>query len=240
MPDDARSALTALWDDAPRARPALTRTDLARAAVAVLDDLGFDGLTMRAIAQRLGVKAASLYNHVRDKGDILALVADAVVGEVPRPDPSLPWRARLEAISHAYRAVLLAHRDAARVLAATPPIGPRRLRLIDGARHPAPGGLFRRGRRRRRLGAEYLRHRLRVGQDHAASRAPGGHRAAGRHVVPLAACGPVPQYRRHRRPAARRSHRSTLRVRPELAAGWPRGAARRGRTGTARNPGHDA
>ena len=131
MPDDARPALTALWDDAPRARPALTRTDLARAAVALLDDVGFDGLTMRALAQRLGVKAASLYNHIRDKGDVLALVADAIVGEVPSPDASLPWRPKLEAISHRYRGVLLAHRDAARVLAATPPIGPRRLRLMD-------------------------------------------------------------------------------------------------------------
>jgi TetR/AcrR family tetracycline transcriptional repressor len=130
MPDD-RPALTALWHDTPRARPALTRSDLARAAVDLLDDVGFDGLTMRAIAQRLGVRAASLYNHVRDKGDILALVADAIVGEVPSPEASLPWRDKLEAISHHYRAVLLAHRDAARVLAVTPPVGPRRLRLMD-------------------------------------------------------------------------------------------------------------
>jgi TetR/AcrR family tetracycline transcriptional repressor len=121
-----------LWDTPPASRrPALTRADLARAAVILLDDVGFDALTMRALAERLGVKAASLYNHIRDKGDVLALAADAIVGEVVSPDPSLAWRERLVAIAHGYRAVLLEHRDAARVLAATPPIGPRRLQLMD-------------------------------------------------------------------------------------------------------------
>jgi TetR/AcrR family tetracycline transcriptional repressor len=126
------SSAAPLWETEPATRrPALTRADLARAAVALLDDVGFDGLTMRALAQRLGVKAASLYNHIRDKGDVLALVADAIVGEVASPDQSLLWRERLAAIAHGYRAVLLAHRDAARVLAATPPVGPHRLQLMD-------------------------------------------------------------------------------------------------------------
>jgi TetR/AcrR family transcriptional regulator, tetracycline repressor protein len=131
VPADRRAPLPPLWDDAPRVRPSLTRADLARAAVALLDDVGFDGLTMRALADRLGVKAASLYNHIRDKSDVLALAADAIVADVPTPAASLAWRQRLAAIAHAYRDVLLAHRDGARVLAVTPPIGPNRLRLMD-------------------------------------------------------------------------------------------------------------
>jgi TetR/AcrR family tetracycline transcriptional repressor len=102
-----------------------------RAALALLDELGFDGLTMRNLAERLGVQAASLYNHIRDKQDVLTLVADAISGEVPRPTAGRPWRAVLEGVANDYRRVLLAHRDAARVLTVTPPLGPHRLRIMD-------------------------------------------------------------------------------------------------------------
>lgn len=120
-----------LWDAPGRPRPQLTRDDLVRAALELLDAAGMDGLTMRNLAQRLGVQAASLYNHIRDKRDVLTLVADAITGEVPSPDPTLDWRAALGQIAHDYRRVLLAHRDAASVLAVTPPLGPRRLRVMD-------------------------------------------------------------------------------------------------------------
>jgi TetR/AcrR family tetracycline transcriptional repressor len=120
-----------LWDAPGRPRPALTRDDLVRAALELLDEAGMDGLTMRNLAQRLGVQAASLYNHIRDKRDVLTLVADAIAGAVPRPDPSLDWREALEAMAGDYRRVLLAHGDGARVLTVTPPLGPRRLRVMD-------------------------------------------------------------------------------------------------------------
>jgi TetR/AcrR family tetracycline transcriptional repressor len=119
------------WAEPAPARPALTRGQVVQQALALLDEVGLDGLTMRRLAQRLGVQAASLYNHVRDKGELLALLADAICGEVPELDRGLSWRQRLEAGARDYRRVLLRHRDAARVLAATPPDGPMRLRLID-------------------------------------------------------------------------------------------------------------
>ena len=99
--------------------------------MALLDDRGFEGLTMRALAERMDMKAASLYNHVRDKDELLVLVADAICAEVPKSQPARAWRGQLEHLGAAVRRTILAHRDAARVLAATPPVGPNRLRLIE-------------------------------------------------------------------------------------------------------------
>ena len=116
-------------------RPTVTRDQVVRRALEVLNDEGFDGLTMRRLAERLGIKAASLYNHVSDKHELLALMADAICGEIPELDHSKPWREQAEAMAIEVRRVLMARRDGARVLAATPPVGPHRLRLIEQVLH---------------------------------------------------------------------------------------------------------
>src|ERR671937_1783890 len=126
-----RAGIFGVWEEPAPARPVVTRDRLVREALALLDEVGFDGLTMRRLAERLGVRAASLYNHVGDKLELLALLGDAVCAEVREPDPGTNWRAQLEALAADYRRVLLAHRDAARVLQATPPVGPNRLRLVE-------------------------------------------------------------------------------------------------------------
>ena len=96
-----------------------------------MDEVGVDGLTMRRLADRLGVTAASLYRHVRDKNELLVLLADELSGEVPLVAEGVPWQQALRDMAFAYRRVLLAHRDAARLLASTPPAGPQRLRRIE-------------------------------------------------------------------------------------------------------------
>jgi TetR/AcrR family tetracycline transcriptional repressor len=113
------------------ALPPLDRERIVGAALALLDELGLDGLSMRRLADRLGITAASLYWYLRDKEELLSLLADAISGEVPLPAVELSWRARLETLLWAYRRVLLAHRDAARLLSGTMPAGPHRLRRID-------------------------------------------------------------------------------------------------------------
>ena len=120
------------WPEPERTRRQLSRAEIVEAALAVLKAQGFDGLTMRALAERLEIKAASLYNHVRDKDELLALMADAISADIPDPDPSKSWREQAEAIASDYRRVLMSYRDGARVLAATPPIGPNRIRMIEG------------------------------------------------------------------------------------------------------------
>jgi len=63
----------------------LNREAVVQAALAMLDTVAFDGLSMRALADRLGVKAASLYWHLRDKDQLLELVAEAVLDRVKPP-----------------------------------------------------------------------------------------------------------------------------------------------------------
>ncbi len=115
----------------PARRRPLDREQVVRAALALLDEVGLDELTMRRLAERLGIKAASLYRHVRDKGELLVLLADEVTGEVPLVEPTGTWQQQLAAMAHNARRGLLAHRDGARLMATTPPAGPRRLRHIE-------------------------------------------------------------------------------------------------------------
>ncbi len=114
----------------PRRRP-LDREQIVRAALGLLDEVGLDELTMRRLAERLGVQAASLYRHVRDKGELLVLLADEISGEIPFVDLAGTWEEQLAAMAQNARRGLLAHRDGARLLAITPPAGPRRLKQIE-------------------------------------------------------------------------------------------------------------
>ena len=117
--------------EARQKRQTLDQAQVVRAALALLDQVGLDELTMRRLAGWLDVKAASLYRHVRSKEELLALLGDEISAEIPLPPASGSWRDQLSASAWNVRRGLLAHRDAARVLASTPPAGPRRLRHIE-------------------------------------------------------------------------------------------------------------
>ena len=104
---------------------------IVEAAIRLLDEVGLVGLSMRRLAEQLGIQAATLYWYIRDKQELLGLLAETICAEVQPPDPTAPWRIRVEALMREYRRVLLAHRDAAHILAATLPAGPHRLRLVD-------------------------------------------------------------------------------------------------------------
>ena len=118
--------------DAKTHEPALDRDQIVQAALELLDEVGFDGLTMRNLAKKLGVQAASLYWHVRNKQDLLSLLAEEICASIQEPDRTLPWQVQLEVMANEYRQVLLAHRDAAQVLASSGgPSGPHRLRLTE-------------------------------------------------------------------------------------------------------------
>jgi TetR/AcrR family tetracycline transcriptional repressor len=114
-----------------RGHPVIDRGALVGAALVLLDEAGLEGLSMRRLADRLGVKAASLYWHVRNKEELLGLVADEICAGVREPETGLPWREKLEKLVRENRRVLVRHRDAARVLADTVPNGPNRLRLAE-------------------------------------------------------------------------------------------------------------
>jgi AcrR family transcriptional regulator len=111
---------------------ALDSDQIVQAALQLLDEVGLDGLTMRRLAERLDIKAASLYWHVRDKEELIVLLANEICGSLGTLDPSLSWREQLAQFADRYRQRLLSHRDAARVmLLSGPPSGANRLDLVE-------------------------------------------------------------------------------------------------------------
>lgn len=115
-----------------RAKVALDPGQIVQAALQLLDEVGLDGLTMRRLAERLNIKAASLYWHVRDKEELIVLLGNEICASLNAPEPTLPWREQLERFADNYRRVLLSHRDAARVmLLSGPPSGVNRLDLVE-------------------------------------------------------------------------------------------------------------
>jgi AcrR family transcriptional regulator len=87
----------------------LNRDLVLRAAVALADEDGIESLSMRKLGQRLGVEAMSLYNHVRNKDDLLAGMVDFVVSEFGLPMDHPNWRASIRPVAEATRTVLLRH-----------------------------------------------------------------------------------------------------------------------------------
>ncbi|UYP19630.1 WHG domain-containing protein [Rhodococcus sp. Z13] len=66
----------------PVRRRTLTRDKVVAAAVEIVDELGWEALTMSTLSSRLGVVAASLYNHVRNLDDVRAAVQIAAMTEL--------------------------------------------------------------------------------------------------------------------------------------------------------------
>src|SRR4051794_2787923 len=92
-------------------RPAHSRADIARAAIEIADSEGFDAVSMRRVAQRLGAGTMTLYHYVRNKDELIDLMDDAMMAEVIVPDDELPsnWREALAEIARRSRAVWERH-----------------------------------------------------------------------------------------------------------------------------------
>jgi TetR/AcrR family tetracycline transcriptional repressor len=111
----------------------LERSQLVDAALHLLREAGLEALSTRRVAERLGVKSPALYWHVRDKSELLGLVADAICAHMKLPSKRLSFRRRLADIAWEYRRVLRSYRDAPRLFADQAPTGPHRMRLYDAA-----------------------------------------------------------------------------------------------------------
>ncbi len=98
----------------------LTRDQIVRAAFEVLDDAGLEGITMRKVADRLGVQAAALYWHVSNKSDLLDEMGTSLWREVAPVAFTLPdgdLSTGLLRAARQLRRTLLEHRDGATVFA---------------------------------------------------------------------------------------------------------------------------
>jgi AcrR family transcriptional regulator len=109
----------------------LTRTRVIDAAVAVADAGGITALTIRSLAEHLGVKPMAIYHHVANKDEILDGVVDRVFAEIEQPDLDGDWRAGLVTRSHSVREVLGRHRWAIGLMGSRRNPGPATLRHHD-------------------------------------------------------------------------------------------------------------
>ena len=116
-------------------RPPLTRQQVVMAAIELADSSGIESISMRRLAQELGVEAMSLYTHVRSKEDLFDGIADAVIGMIPfgdgAGDGADGWRASLRRMALAGRGVMLRHPWAPRVVETRTAPGPAALGYIN-------------------------------------------------------------------------------------------------------------
>lgn len=98
----------------------LTRERLVEAALQLVNEEGLDGLSMRALADKLDVKAASLYWHVRDRQELMTLLGEAILDSVPRPRQRPTWRETVLAVGDALGKKVAAQKDANRILLEAP------------------------------------------------------------------------------------------------------------------------
>jgi AcrR family transcriptional regulator len=110
------------------ARVPLSRGRVLRAAVELADEGGLESLSMRGLAQRLGVEAMSLYHHVRNKQDLLGGMLDMVYSEIDSPSSEGEWRSAMRRTAISFHHVLLRHRWACSLLM-SPMDGPSPARL---------------------------------------------------------------------------------------------------------------
>ncbi|MFZ4154686.1 TetR/AcrR family transcriptional regulator C-terminal domain-containing protein [Streptomyces pseudogriseolus] len=103
-------------------RAPLDRRRVADTALTLLNEVGLDGLTLRAIARELDVKAPALYWHFKDKQALLDEMATEMFRRMAdgiEPAPDDDWRERLLRSNRVLRRTLLAYRDGAKVFSGT-------------------------------------------------------------------------------------------------------------------------
>src|SRR5215207_8466343 len=99
----------------PRRVP-LSRDRVLRAAVGLADAAGVDALSMRRLAQELGVVPMALYKHVANKEEMLDGMVDAIVGEIDSPTHGADWKTAIRHRILSARRALLRHPWAPQVI----------------------------------------------------------------------------------------------------------------------------
>jgi AcrR family transcriptional regulator len=143
-PADAARSLALLWGQQSKpGRSGLTVRAIVEAAMALADEAGLDALSMRQVAERLGVGTMSLYTHVPGKAELTELMIDRAYGElyadVDEPARQADWRAALEFIAARNWALYQRHPWILALSGGRPVLGPNaslkyeaELRPLDG------------------------------------------------------------------------------------------------------------
>jgi len=114
-------------------RVPLSKERVLRTAVRLADQGGIESLTMRRLAQELGVEAMSLYYYVANKDELLSGMVDLVVKEIQVPSGGDHWKATIRRSAISFHDALRGHPWATSLIVSGPPgVGPAQLRYSDG------------------------------------------------------------------------------------------------------------
>jgi AcrR family transcriptional regulator len=127
-------------DDTAQPRVPLSKERVLGAAVALADEGGVDALSMRRLAQELGVVPMALYKHVANKDEMLGGMIDVVVGEIDPPLSGSDWKTAVRQRVLSARSALLRHPWASQVIESRTDPTPAVLKYMDSM-----VGMFRAG-----------------------------------------------------------------------------------------------
>jgi len=142
---DPQRTIDLLWGvNRPRRgpKPSLSGEQVVTTAIEIADRDGLGGLSMRRLADELGITAMSLYGYVPSKAELLDVMADRAYGEIAAPRDSAPsgqapsghalsWQARLALLAEQHWTVLLAHPWLLQIAASRPLLGPNMTGFYD-------------------------------------------------------------------------------------------------------------
>jgi len=112
-------------------RPPLSRQRVLEAAITLADEGGIDSLTMRKLAQELGVEAMTLYYYVANKDEILGGIVDRIMSEIELPASGADWKPAIRRTAISAYEVLLRHPWAASLVLSGPSLSPARMRYMN-------------------------------------------------------------------------------------------------------------
>jgi AcrR family transcriptional regulator len=119
--------------DTASARTSLTREGVAATALELVDREGLDGLSMRRLAEALGVGTMTLYGYFRSKRELLDAVMDAAVSDGAVEEPEGDWRERLRDLLRRARQNLVKHPALVEIRVRQPVLRPEALRVAEAA-----------------------------------------------------------------------------------------------------------
>jgi AcrR family transcriptional regulator len=116
-------------DPSLKPRVPLSQERVLHAAVALADERGLEALTMRALGEKLGVEAMSLYYYVANKDELLDGMVDLVFSEIELPTTDVDWKTAMRRRAISTREALARHRWAVGLLESSTRPGPANFRL---------------------------------------------------------------------------------------------------------------
>jgi AcrR family transcriptional regulator len=176
----------------PRPRAALSRQAVLDGALDLLDEVGLDAFSMRALGTRLGADPMAIYHYFPSRTTLLDGLIERIFAEVVPPDRTGEWRTDAAASVRALRLALLAHPEAVPLVAMRPPVSPQAFDATEALLEAlSPAGLTP----RETLDVAQMLGRLTIGHVVAQAGPPPGADRDGRETAHADAAAALPAER---------------------------------------------